>query len=156
MKPRASLYLGAVLLLSLGALLLLPGCACWGAQSKQKAECVVVDHVIDCTSDAVMQLVPKVYDLVAFLLGGANGDPRWESYLESLEVMGLDVVACTAQAVADDLTKKAAGLPDPEEPGTFSSNGASAAELLTKLHTTNTAFQRWRDDRLPPGTKIKR
>lgn len=152
MKKLAALLLAFSVTLS-------TSCACWNQNEKKTPACVIVDHVIDCSKEAISSMVPHLLPLVAFLLNGANGDPNWQQYLISLETTGLDTVACTAQQVENDLVAQVAGMPagpDINPDGTEPKLGASTEHVRLKMRAkaTTSNFAKWKTARLPPNTTI--
>lgn len=137
--------------IALVTLAIATSCYCWRAGNQHTRTCVIVKSTIDCTKESVTTKVGGLKPLVAFLLEGAGGVPGWIELLASLETVGVDVVACTAQQVNDDLTAEAAKLPDPNKPG------ATPEQMRTRLKIgkTSTNFEMWKAQRLQ-GIEIKK
>jgi hypothetical protein len=135
----------------------LSGCACRSPEKKNTPGCAFVNNVIDCTTAEIQSFMPKILPLIAFLLSGANGDPNWENYLIGAESMGLGAVACAAEVAMQDLTLKAAALPDgPDLPNGMMSKGRMET-MAKKVIAANTVknWQKWKIERVGSNVKFK-
>jgi len=103
-----------------------------------------VKNTIDCTSEVIKKKSEGLHPLVAFLLAGANGAMNWLDLLISLESLGVDVVACTAQGVQDDLALKVAALPADDRLGA----GPEKMILKLKAKAVGSNFEAYKKARL--------
>lgn len=139
------------------AVWIMPSCACRSPEKKNTPGCVFVNNMIDCTASEIQSFIPKILPLVAFLLGGANGDPKWEEYLVGLESMGLGAVACTAEVAMNDLLDKAQKLDDsPDLPnGMMSKSRIETAVQKAAAQNTLKNWQKWKAERVGKDVQIK-
>lgn len=138
------------------AILLPSSCACFKESDKRTPACAIVEGVIDCTKDALASQIMSVKPVVEFLLSGANGDPRADEYLTSLESTGFELIACAGQVVADELALKVAKMEaGPDLPDGKFGASPEKARLKVRSGNVNANFQMWKMKRLPPNTVIK-
>jgi hypothetical protein len=103
--------------LSLGA----QGCYCLQAANANKLECIVAQHEIDCATQDIKEMLPKLYPLVAWIFAGASGPLDTSAIITALEQTGFKFVGCSAAQLEQDFStdptgttsKVMASLPSP-------------------------------------------
>lgn len=115
----------------------LSGCACFGANARQNAECVVVRAAIDCAKPELLEQMLKAKPAIAHIMATR---PDADQLLDGLKGMGLDVLACTVEQVVKDLMSRAASSPD-----------SAAAMVGPKAMQVAKV---WKARNLPAGTRL--
>lgn len=90
------------------AVLSVSGCYCWQPAHRNETACVVAHQTVDCTVDAVKDLVIPIAGLVMVYVQGTS-TPDWGSILQRLEGLGLRNAACVLAQLEKDFAKPAAG-----------------------------------------------
>lgn len=125
-------------------------CYCFRGDNSHTKTCAVVEATIDCAKIEA-QKISGIEPLVAFILEGAGGAADPIALLASLETVGVDIVACAGQKVADDLAARAAALPPPsDKPGA----ALEHARVKAKASAVSQNLEAWKAKSLP-GVTIK-
>lgn len=144
MSKAKLLFLPLILVFTFANLV---SCACGSPEKRNTPACVAKDAVIDCTKKEIMEAIPKAYDLIAFIL--SSGAPNADALLEGAETMSLQIVACTAQVVMEDLAKQQSDTPSP---GEFSSKLKLSSG---DAETARSRFEAWKKVKFGGNVNIK-